>query len=189
MRNNFNTAASNIGAHGIVWVGGKLIIDRSTIYITDTVALPIQATTAGLSLRVLTGGLSTNITADGGVLTGKKMKYKFTISAIAATGINILIPTSYNISESNTGVYNTKALLAQRMAALINGSPFLNVAVIATQDTPGTDEYFYIETLTAGPSFSYNTAVNFSAINIQRWNSYAITNITGGSILENSNVE
>jgi len=151
--------------------------------------LPIQATTAGLSLRVLTGGLSTNITADGGVLPGKKMKYKFTISAIAATGINILIPLSYNISESNTGVYNTKALLAQRMAALINGSPFLNVAVIATQDTPGTDEYFYIETLTSGPVFSYNTAVNFSAINIQRWNSYVITNITGGSILENSNVE
>ena len=75
------------------------------------------------------------------------------------------------------------------MAALINGSPFLNVAVIATQDIPGTDEYFYIETLTAGPTFSYNTPVNFSAINIQRWNSYAITNITGGTILENSNVE
>ena len=189
IQNNFNVGSSNYSAHGVVWSGGKLIVDRCAINIADTVALPIQATTAGLNLKVLSGGLSTNITANGGVLPGKKMKYKFTISAIAATGINILIPLSYNISESNTGVYNTKALLAQRMAALINGSPFLNVAVIATQDTPGTDEYFYIETLTSGPVFSYNTAVNFSAINIQRWNSYAITNITGGSILENSNVE
>ena len=189
IQNNFNVGSSNYSAHGVVWSGGKLIVDRCAINIADTIALPIQATTAGLNLKVLSGGLSTNVTADGGVLPGKKMKYKFTISAIAATGINILIPLSYNISESNTGVYNTKALLAQRMAALINGSPFLNVAVIATQDTPGTDEYFYIETLTSGPVFSYNTAVNFSAINIQRWNSYAITNITGGSILENSNVE
>ena len=116
------------------------------------------------------------------------MKYKFTISAVASTGLYVFVPTSVLILESNTGVYNTKALLAQRVAALINANATLNVAVIATQDIPGTDEYFYIEMLTAGPVFTFNSLANMTSL-VQRWNSYAITNVTGGTILENSNVE
>ena len=188
VQNNFNTSYANISSHGVVWSGGKLIVDRCAINIADTLSFPIQATTAGLNLKVLSGGLSTNVAASGGTLPGKKLKYKFSITAVASTGLYVLVPTSILISESNTGVYNTKALLAQRMVALINANATLNVAVIATQDTPGTDEYFYIETLTAGPVFTFNSLTNMTSL-VQRWNSYAITNVTGGIILENSNVE
>ncbi len=92
--------------------------------------------------------------------------------------------------ETNTGVYNTKALLAARMVSLINASGTLDMT--ASQDNAGTDEYFYIEMDTAGYNFlikgNNNSSSNLTA-SIIRIGSYAITEIIGGNIVENINVE
>ena len=72
------------------------------------------------------------------------------------------------------------------MAVLINASGTLDIT--ATQDTPGTDVYFYVESDVAGTPFTTQTLVNVVTTFI-RENSYALTNITGGTIIEDADVE
>ena len=187
MRNNFDY----VGSHGVVWSGGTLIIDGVSMYITNTNSYPIQSLTAGLNLKVLSGGLSNN-RVEYGTLDGKKHRWKYTVNAVATTSIylNDLTGADELFSESNTGTYSTKALLAQRMVALINASGTLDIT--ALQDTPGTDEYFYAEADIAGIQLARagnaNTLANLTSLEI-RQGSYPITEIIGGTIIENINIE
>ena len=177
-------------AHGIIWSGGNLIIESSTITTTNTLTYPIQATTSGLQLRV-NGRLSHNRIENGSILSGKKHKIKYTITAVATTQLYLNDGTGGDevFTESDTTTYNTKAKLAQRMAALINASATLDLT--ASQDTAGTDEYFYVECDTAGYVFptygNYGVPTNLTGTFI-RIGSYAMTEIIGGTIIENSNI-
>ena len=72
------------------------------------------------------------------------------------------------------------------MVALINASATLDIT--ASQDTPGTDTYFYIEADTVGVSYTQQSVVNIATTAI-REGAYAITNITGGTIIEDADVE
>ena len=183
MRNNFDT----VGSHGIVWSGGTLIVDGVSMYLTNAEAYPIQALSAGLNLKVLSGGMSTN--KISGLTSGKKHRWKYTIIAVANTTVYLNDTTGGDeiFTETNTGTYNTKALLAQRMVTLINASGTLDLT--ASQDTPGTDDYFYVEADIAGVQIARgNPLGNLTALEI-RQGSYAMTNITGGTIIEDADVE
>lgn len=185
MRNNFNTTAS----HGIVWTGGTLIVDGVSMYITNTGAYPIQALTAGLNLKVLSGGLSTNRVESGGILAGKKRKDTQTVGSVVTTSIQLndnIAGGFETFTVTDLVTYNTVAKIAQQMVALINASATLDIT--ASQDTPGTDTYFYIEADTVGVSYTQQSVVNIATTAI-RESAYAITNITGGTIIEDADVE
>ena len=172
----------------IKWTAGTVICNGFVATATNLSTNIFQATTAGLNLKVLSAGLSTSLLNNGGTIAAKKMKYKMTVSSVASTSITLNDGSGGNetFAESDTGVYSTTALLAQRMASLINVSATLDIT--ASQDNPGTDVYFYIEMDTAGLEFTIPTVVNLTSLQVCM-NSYLITNITGGTILENSNVE
>lgn len=179
------------GSHGIVWIGGELIIEDSSIVITNTMAYPIKANTAGLQLRV-NGRLSHNRTDFGSLLAGKKHKYKYVVNAVATTALYCNDGTGGDefFQETNTATYNTTAALAARMVALINASATLDIT--ATQDTPGTDAYFYLEHDVVGQNFAVmgnmNTSTNLTN-SLIRIGSFPITEICGGTIIENANIK
>lgn len=172
----------------VKYAGGKLILNDATLLTVSADTPTIIATAAGLSIKVLSGGLSTNRPENGGTLAAKKQKTKLTVSAIASTSITLNDGTGGNetFTETNTAVYNTTALMAQRMAALINASATLDIT--ATQDIAGTDIYFYLESDVAGTPYTQSSLTNLSSASI-RENSYALTNTTSGLIIEDSDNE
>ncbi len=183
-----NTISGVLDACVVKYAGGKLILNGATLLTNNTEVSPILVTSAGLSVKVLSGGCSTNRAENGGLLTAKKQKNKLTVTAVASTSITLNDGTGGNetFTESNTATYNTTALLAQRMAALINASATLDIT--ASQDTAGTDTYFYIESDIAGTAFTQSTLTNLTSTNI-RYNSFALTNSTGGVIIDDIDVE
>lgn len=182
-----NKISTNGNATCVLYQGGNLIINGASLTTGNSQVPPIICSGSAKNLRVYSGGLTTNRTENGGTLTAKKQKYKFTVSAVATTSITLNDGTGGNetFTESNTAVYNTTALLAQRMVTLINASGTLDLT--ATQDTPGTDTYFYVEADVAGAPYTIPATTNLSALSI-RENSYLMTEIVGGTIIENANV-
>ena len=172
----------------IKWTAGTVICNGFVATATNSFTNIFQATNSGLNLKVLSGGISTSLLNNGGTISAKKMKYKMTLSAVASTSITLNDGSGGNetFTESNTGVYSTIPLLAQRMALLINASGTLDIT--ASQDTPGTDAYFYIEMDTAGLTFTISSLVNLTSLQVCM-NSYLITNVTGGTIIEDADVE
>jgi hypothetical protein len=179
------------GAHGILWLGGKLIIENSTIVTTNTLSYPIKAAVTGLQLRV-NGRLSHNRTQHGTLLSGKKHKCKYVVNSVATTAIYCNDGTGGDelFQVTNTTTYNTTAAIAARMVELINASSTLDMT--ALQDNPGTDTYFYVEMDTPGYNFNIrgntNVVTNLTT-SISRIGSYAFTELVGGTIIESSNVE
>jgi hypothetical protein len=167
--------------------GGTLISNGATITTANTEIPPIIANVA-MDFKVLSGGFNTNRTENGGSLAAKKKKQKFTVTSVLSTSITLNDGSGGNevFTEADTGTYSTQALLAQQMAALINASGTLDLT--ATQDTPGTDTYFYVESDVAGITFTRVSVTNLAYLMV-RDNSFLITNVTGGSIIEDAEVE
>ena len=184
MEQSLTGRTTNVVPTCVLWSGGTLVVNGGTLITKNVENPPIIAISSGTTnLQVLSGGLNTNFT--GGTLTAKKYKAKYTVTAVFSTSIalNDGSGATETFTETNTAVYNTRALLAQRMAALINASATLDIT--ATQDTPGTDVYFYIESDFAGVPVTRTTLTNLTEL-ILRLNAYAMTNSTGGIIIENS---
>jgi hypothetical protein len=165
---------------GIRFQGGKIISSGGTITVAESNCLPITVEITNRDIKVLSAGLNTNSILD--LLSGKKQKMKFTVYAVATTSLAI---NSTTISESNTGTYNTKALMADRITALINASA-LNTVVIATYTA--SNDYFELEALVVGIPYTFNTVINLSTLYITE-GSYTLTNVTGGLIIEDVDVE
>jgi hypothetical protein len=169
--------------------GGTLIVNGAVLTTNNTENAVITATAGSLNLKVLSGGLSTNRTENGGTLAAKKQKYKHVVTTAATTTTITLNDGSGGnevFTETNTATYSTKALMAQRIAALINASGTLDIT--ATQDSAGVDEYFYVEADVAGTPFTEVLLTNLNQLFI-RANSYAMTLQVGGTIIDDSNVE
>lgn len=175
--NNINLS----DAHGIVWSGGSLIIDGK-IVLTNSKAVPIRATVPNLQLKVL-GSYQTNRVCNN--INGLHKKVKCTINAVVSTTINIVDSSgSESFVESNIATYNTTALLAQRLVSLINASGTLDVT--ASQDNAGVDTYFW---LTADDYFDFTYSCSNITFALELANSYPFTEICGGIINENINIE
>jgi len=185
---NFVTFANtNIGRQsGIYWTGGTIISNGARIITQTDDCLAIQAVSSGLSMKVLSGGFNTTNTTN--ITTAKKQKVKCTVSSVLSTSITLNDGSGGDeiFTEANTGVYNTLALLAQRMVSLINASATLDIT--ATQDTPGTDAYFYLESDVAGTAFTIPTYANIGIV-LVRPNSNSFTVLCGGSIIQDINID
>ena len=171
----------------VLYQSGSLILDGVSLITANAEVPPIIVSTGARNLRTYAGGMTTNRTENGGTYAAKRKKYKYTVNAVASTSITLNDGSGGNevFTETNTAVYNTTALLAQRMAALINASATLDIT--ATQDTPGTDIYFYTTADVAGIPFTTPSYTNLTELGI-RENSYSLIELIGGTIIENANI-
>jgi len=170
----------------VTYNGGTLVCNGAVLLTSNVEVPPIIVGGANRDIKVLTGGLNTNRIT--GLTSAKKAKRKYIVDSVVSTSVDLNDGTGLGetFTESDVATYNTRQLLAQRMAALINASGTLDLT--ASQDTPGTDLYFYIESDIAGTPFTNNSLINLTG-SIIRENSYALTNITGGTIIEDADVE
>jgi hypothetical protein len=183
-----STTALSSNASSIQYGSGKVIINGGVLISNIAKATPIRATSAGLTLRVYSGGMTTNLIGNGGTLAAKKMKVRFTVNAVVGTSITLNDGTGGNeiFTESNTAVYNTTALLAQRMVVLINASATLDVT--ASQDTPGIDTYFYVEADIANAGYTIFSYLNLTELGLVP-GMFALTQSVLGTIIEDTDVE
>jgi hypothetical protein len=182
------TTARSLNASPIQFTSGKVIINAGVLVSNIPNATPIRAVSAGLALKVYSGGMTTNLISNGGTLAAKKMKVRFTVNAVAGTSITLNDGTGGNeaFTESNTAVYNTTALLAQRMVVLINASATLDIT--ASQDTPGIDTYFYAEADIANAGYTIVTYSNLTELGLVP-GMFALTQSILGTIIEDIDVE
>jgi hypothetical protein len=182
--------AGQVGSNcAIRWTGGTLISNGATIMVPTTETHPILAEAPNMNFKVLSGGFSTNyVNTTFNTLDAKKKKYKITVTN--ASNTSVVLNDLSGLDETFTALvatYPTIALLAQRLVTLINASGTLDIT--ASQDTPGTDVYFYVEADVAGTNINVN---NGNLVNctytVLRGNSYAITNSTGGYIIEDLDI-
>ncbi len=163
----------------LMYYNGGLIELDDVKLIGNTEIQIIRATTTGLNVHVLSGGVNANC-GTGELLSAKKWKEKITVTSVATTSINIGTET---FSESDTATYDTEILLAGRLTSLINASSTLDIT--ATDNGDGT---FDVESDTAGIPCSSSLLSNCT-FELLRYNSYAITDITGGAIIENTAID
>lgn len=172
--------------HCVEKTGGTLVLMPGAVLETRNAgALPVKAATAQ-SIKQLG-----NTPANGlDPMVSRKLKIKFTVTTAATTTSVTLNDGSggdETFTEVDTVTYSTKALMAARIMALIVASGTL--ALDETQDTPGTDEYFYLESATAGVTYTVVAATNLGQTGIQD-NHLAITNsITGTAFIIDADVE
>ncbi len=170
--------------------GGTLILRNPTLKTAHVDAEVIVAPTIPVSIYVQPVMLSNRV-ENGGVLIAKKQKLKLSVGSVSAQSITLNDGSGGNETFTITDLvtYDTLAKQAQQFATLINASGTLDLT--ATQDTPGTDVYLYIEADVAGVPFVYIAAAN-SISNpgtTIRKNSFTITNIIDGTITEDINVK
>jgi hypothetical protein len=170
--------------------GGTLVLRNPTLITSNAFAETIVCPASAQNIHIQSTLLS-NRTEGGGLLVAKKQKTKYTVGSVAATGIKLNDGSGGDetFNESDTATYNTAALLAQRIASLVNGSGTLDCT--ATQDIPGTDNYFYIESDFAGIPFTYIAQPNnlSNPGTFIRLNNYTIDNIVGGTIIEDADAQ
>ncbi len=168
--------------------GTKLIFNGGVITTNDNLTVPIKAIGAAQNYKVLAGGFSTNYTGhslSSAVL--ERRQYNVT-AANVTTSLNVYDGTiAPNFEANNPPIVQTKAQLAAALVALINAN--VPLGVTASQDTPGVDEYFYIEADTAANAASGSTLVNLTETILVTTSSYALTDTVGGLLIQDTDVE
>ena len=161
----------------INYTGGTIVINGATMLVSNQNKHIITTPNSGKSIKVYSGGLNTN---KFGPLTGATEMLKVTVS-----GKNAVLTVNTETFTSTTG--NTAATSAVELASLINASGTL--AATASQDTPGTDEYLYVTSDTVGTGLTMTYGFNTSLGSQIRDNSNPITDIVGGSIIEDIDID
>lgn len=157
--------------------GGILILNGTTLVKANAYQQFINCPTTAQDIKVYSGGVTTNGTT-GDLLSAKARKDSLTVTAVAITTIAI---NNVSYTEPDITTYNTTALMAARIAALINAGP---EPVTATYLSGSA---FEVEADVAGTNYTQSGLVNL--VNTQlRLNSFAITDIVGGTIIEDSDV-
>lgn len=184
--NTGNTVSGNVVDHR----GGTLILRNATLKTANADAEVVVAPTTAVSIYIQPTLLSNRV-ENGGVLVAKKQKHMLSVGGVQAQSVTLNDGSGANeiFTISDIVTYNTTAKQAQQFAALINASATLDIT--ATQDTPGTDVYFYLEADVAGVPFTYIAGANTISNpgTVLRKNNYAINNIVGGSIIEDADVK
>jgi len=163
--------------------GGELILNGATLTKNTGYTQFINCPTSTQTIKVYSGGVTTNGTV-GDLLSAKKEKDSLIVTAVAITTIKLKTTGGVDttITETDIATYNTTALMAQRIASLINSSS--TIYAVATYASGAT---LNIEARTAGTIYGYSGLINMTATKL-RLNTYAITDLVGGSIIEDSDV-
>ena len=164
--------------------GGILILDNATLIRNrnngNNYDEFICAPTSAQNIMILTGGCNDNGNS-GDLLSAKNQKDSIIISAITQPTTIILTGSGGNETFTST-ISSSKADISADLVSKINASGTVNVN--ATDNLNGT---FNIEAKVAGTPYTISGQVNNSNITL-RLNSYAITNLTGGLLIENNNI-
>ena len=157
-------------------LGSRIIYNGATIILRDQNRQIITTNTTGGTIGIYSGGLNTN---KLNAFQVEKEKRRITVSGTSA---------SYTVNgetfTSTTGA--TAADSAAELVALTNASVTVNAT--ASQDIPGSDTYFYIESDIAGEplTLTYGTATAFDVI--IRYNTKQIVDNIGGTLIEDINI-
>jgi hypothetical protein len=103
---------------------------------------------------------------------------------VSVTGTSASLTVNTETFTSTTGA--TAAASAFELVSLINASA--SVTATASQDTPGTDEYIYVEADVAGNALTMSYGTNTLKNVTIRYNTKAITDVVGGVLIEDENI-
>ena len=174
----------NVGDNfSISKTGGTLILNGATLIKPNNYFEFINCPSSAQNIMVYSGGVTTNGTT-GDLLSAKSRKDSVKVTAVATTTIvlNDGSGGAETFTETDVVTYNTVDLMAARMASLINASGTL--AITATYVSGNT---FNIESDVAGTNYTQSGLINLTNTQL-RLNSFAITDLTGGTIIEDSDV-
>jgi hypothetical protein len=180
-------------ANGIT---GTTIINRGTGYAVGEVitvsggVTPATFTVGTIynpQVKIYSGGMNTNLIQNGGTLTGKKLKIRVTVSTAANTSVilNDTLGSGLVTFSALVAAYPTIPQLAAQLVSLINAS---TIQITASQDSPGVNNYFYLEadTFYAFATSTFTNAVIDTAICPA---AFPITPGVLGTIIEDVDVE
>jgi hypothetical protein len=191
---NFNLQAGKLEIRGRVknpntgsgtyncinWTSGILILNGAILTTADPEGYAIVAVNSGLNLKILSGGVSVNKTND--ILTARTQLHRIYITQ-AVNGYTYTHTVNETPYQYNATSGDTTITIAANLAALVQAEEATTVNY-----TSGNDYYDIIANV-AGTSFTSNIAVENMSEVVTRMNSCALTELTGGSIITNTNVE
>lgn len=170
------------------------IVNRGSGYTVGNVitvlggsSLATFVVTAVLEFKVYSAGMNTNLVQNGGTLAGKKKKIRVNIVAVINTQIqlNDNLGSGNIIFTANATTFPSLSQLAQALVTSINANA---IQITASQDTPGSDPYFYLESDSADLGFTSSGGVNIGEIGLVP-GMYPITPKVLGTIIEDVDVE
>jgi hypothetical protein len=169
MRTNPSNGAQGFSNSRVTYNGATIIVRNQNSQIITT-------STTGGTIGIYSGGLNTNKINS---LQAEKHKVR-----ISVTGTSASYTVNGETFTSTTGT--TAAESAAELVTLTNNSGTLDAT--ASQDTPGTDEYIYVESDIAGEelTLSYNTATELDVV--IRANTKGVTDNVGGTLIEDENI-
>lgn len=164
------------GEAGLPFTSTRIIFNGGTVIVRDQNSQIITTDVSGGTIGIYSAGLNTNKLNS---FEAEQEKRRITVSGTAA---------SYTINgetfTSTTGT--TAAECAEELVSLTNASGTLDAT--ASQDNNGVDEYFYVESDTAGEALTlvYGTATAADAV--IRYNTKLITDTIGGMLIEDADI-
>jgi hypothetical protein len=160
----------------INYTGGTIIFNGATMLVSDQNKQIVTAPFTGSTVKAYTGGLNTNKLDP---FSGATELVK-----IDVTGLSGQTTINGETFTSTTGT--TNAEVAEELVLLINASGTLDAT--ASQDTPGTDTYFYVESDILGTGLVITYDVNTAFSEQIRYNSNIITETIGGPIIQDTDI-
>jgi hypothetical protein len=163
--------------------GGTLILDDAIFYMANSYQQFINCPSSAQDIKIYAAGCSTNGTV-GSLLSAKAREDSVKVTAAGvATAITLNDGGGAEVfSEADVVTYNTTILMAGRIAALINASGTCDIT--ATDNGDGT---FNLIADVAGTNYTQASLTNVTNTQLVL-NSFAITSLCGGSLIEDVNV-
>ena len=153
----------------------RIIYNGAIIVVRDQNSQILTTSTSGGTIGIYSGGLNTNKMNS---FSSEKQKIRVMVDGTGA---------SYTIgSETITSTGLTPADCALELVTLTNNNT--NIDILATQDTDGVDEYLYLESEVAGEPIVINYDNNTSFGVTIRQNTKAISDVVGGTLIEDANI-
>tara|TARA_Y100000592_G_scaffold41962_2_gene66644 strand:+ start:2968 stop:5127 length:2160 start_codon:yes stop_codon:yes gene_type:complete len=167
---------NNWGESGLPLSSTRVVYNGATIIVRDQNSQILTTSATGGTVGIYSGGLNTNKMNS---FEAEKEKIR-----VSVTGTSASLTVNSETYTSTTG--GTAAASAFELTTLINAST--GATATASQDTPGTDEYIYIESDVAGTPLSVTYGTNTLLLATIRYNTKAITDSVGGMLIEDEDI-
>ena len=161
---------------GLPLFSTRVVYNGATIIVRDQNSQILTTSATGGTVGIYSGGLNTNKMNS---FEDEKEKLR-----VSVTGTSASLTVNSETYTSTTG--GTASASAFELTTLINAST--GATATASQDTPGTDEYIYIESDVAGTPLSVTYGTNTLKNVTIRYNTKPITDIVGGMLIEDENI-